>query len=72
MLIEPKCYTRHCKYYKGISSFGEEESEKNICDAFPDGIPDEIAYGNNNHSSHFPGQGNEIVFEKGPFEWEED
>ena len=26
-----------------------------ICEAFPDGIPDEIAYGDNPHTSPFPG-----------------
>jgi hypothetical protein len=33
------------------------------CDAFPDGIPDEITSGNNQHSKTLPNQKNKIVFE---------
>jgi len=33
------------------------------CTAFPDGIPDEILSGENNHSKPLPEQGNDIVFE---------
>ena len=33
------------------------------CDAFPDGIPEEITIGNNNHSTPLPNQDNKIVFE---------
>jgi hypothetical protein len=47
MLAEPKCYTRKCKYFIGVKQDNEEEeTERNVCKAFPDGIPDEIAYGN--------------------------
>lgn len=34
------------------------------CDAFPDGIPEAILSGGNDHSKPLPNQGNEIVFEK--------
>lgn len=34
------------------------------CDAFPDGIPDEITSGANEHSKPLPNQGNNIVFEQ--------
>lgn len=34
------------------------------CDAFPDGIPDEITSGFNEHSEPLPNQGNDIVFEQ--------
>jgi hypothetical protein len=33
------------------------------CDAFPDGIPDEIMHGLNSHDEPLPNQGNSIVFE---------
>jgi hypothetical protein len=33
------------------------------CTAFPDGIPDEILSGENDHSKPLPNQGNDIVFE---------
>lgn len=32
------------------------------CNAFPDGIPDEITSGKNNHSKPLPNQKNTIVF----------
>jgi hypothetical protein len=72
MLAEPRCYTRQCKHYKGVKWFGDEEStENNYCSAFPDGIPSEIAYGGNKHLKPLPGQVNDIVYEKGKFDWEE-
>lgn len=72
MLAEAKCYSRHCKYYKGIiQPDGTEMTEVNYCAAFPDGIPYEIAYGDDTHSKPIKDQGNEIVFEKGKFEWED-
>lgn len=33
------------------------------CQAFPNGIPNEILQGENNHSSPLPNQNNDIVFE---------
>jgi hypothetical protein len=33
------------------------------CDAFPDGIPDEITIGTNQHKKPLPNQKNNIVFE---------
>ncbi|MDD5053428.1 MAG: hypothetical protein PHO27_11905 [Sulfuricurvum sp.] len=65
MLGEPKCYTRECKHFTGVKQDNEDEAtERVICEAFPDGIPDEIAYGDNLHSKKFPSQKNDIVFEK--------
>lgn len=40
--------------------FNEETS---TCKAFKGDIPDEILYGNNNHSKPLPDQDNDIVFE---------
>jgi hypothetical protein len=65
MLAEPKCYTRRCKHFLGVKWYGDEEStENNYCEAFPDGIPQEIAYGDNKHLKPLSDQGNEIVYEK--------
>ena len=65
MLAEPTCWTRKCKHYIGvIQPDGTEMTETNSCEAFPKGIPAEIAYGNNRHSKPLKDQGNEIVFEK--------
>jgi hypothetical protein len=38
------------------------------CSAFPDGIPDEIISGKNNHSKPLSFQKNDIVFEEGESE----
>jgi len=35
-----------------------------VCAAFPDGIPNEIAYGKNKHAKPFPGD-HGIQYEKG-------
>ncbi len=63
MIIEPKCYTRKCIHFIGVNEVEEEEDQKVICEAFPEGIPAEIAYGNNKHLKPLAGQINEIVFE---------
>ena len=65
MLLEPTCWTRQCKYFQGVKVDNEdEETERNICKAFPDGIPYDIAYGNNLHSKLFPNQVGNFIFEK--------
>ena len=65
MLAEPRCWTRKCKHYIGvIQPDGTEMTETNACKAFPNGIPSEIAYGNNLHLKPLKDQGNDIVFEK--------
>ena len=72
MLATAKCYIRHCRFYRGIiQPSGDELSETNACVAFPDGIPSDIAYGDNPHDKPVDGQGNVVVFEKGKFEWED-
>ena len=68
-LIKPKCFSRKCKYFIGAVSpdtSDPENGQKVICSAFPDGIPEEIAYGNNLHAKPLPGQINDITFEKAP------
>lgn len=66
MLAEPKCFTRSCKHYQGVlQPDGTELTEVNYCDAFPKGIPREIAYGDNPHQTPLPGQKNNIVYEFG-------
>ena len=65
MIAEPNCNKRKCRHFEGIKWFGEQESsENNYCEAFPEGIPDEIAYGDNKHLVKHPKQDNDIVFEK--------
>lgn len=65
MLVAPKCYIRKCKHYKGVKWFGDDETtERNICGAFPEGIPNEIAYGEDEHLKVLVGQKNQIIFER--------
>ena len=65
MLEEPKCWIRKCKYYLGvIQPDGTEATEVNNCEAFPDGIPEEITYGDNKHLKVLPNQKNDIIYEK--------
>ncbi len=65
MIIEAKCFIRKCKHYIGVSKpDGTELSERHICAAYPDGIPSDIAYGNDKHLEVRPDQNNLIVYEK--------
>lgn len=47
VLKQPECSKRSCKHFMGVK--GEEPDQKVFCKAFPDGIPNEIAYGPNKH-----------------------
>jgi hypothetical protein len=58
MIAEPKCSQRKCKHFIGIKQDnGNESTERPVCKAFPDGIPDDIAYGDNPHTTPYPGDG---------------
>lgn len=63
MLSEAKCFSRKCAHYEGADSDEEEENERHVCAAFPNGIPMEIAYGDNLHLIPLPKQGNDVVYE---------
>ena len=70
MLAKPKCFIKNCIHYKGVTWLGEEEStEVNFCNAFPQGIPNEIAYGDNLHLKPLEDQGNDMVFEDKPIKY---
>jgi len=65
MISEPNCHKRNCKYFLGVRQpNGTEETEFVYCLAFPEGIPEEIAYGDDKHLEPLSDQGNTIVFEK--------
>jgi len=66
MLAEPKCFIRNCKYYIGVSQpDGTEMTERNVCEAYPEQIPNDIAYGDDLHLKKRTDQTNDIVYEKG-------
>lgn len=57
MTIGPSPVCMRCKF------FNKDDFYKNSCEAFPDGIPDEILYEGNKHLKPIPGQKNKkIVF----------
>lgn len=64
MIIMPKCYDRNCKHFIGIKSDKGELNERPYCPAYPDGIPDSIADGDDLHLEVRSDQDNKIVFEK--------
>lgn len=64
MILQPKCYKRNCKHFTGIKSEGIEINERPVCKAFPNGIPPEIAYGENLHLKPLRNQKNDIVYEQ--------
>ena len=64
MLLEPNCVKRNCGHYAGVDQpDGTESSERHVCLAFPSGIPDRIAYGNDLHLVIAADQVGEVVFE---------
>lgn len=63
LIAEPTCWTRRCKHFIGVEG-REEEGQIVFCRAFPDGIPDIIAYGKNKHLKPLSWQKNKIVYEK--------
>lgn len=48
----------NCKY------FDRKNLEKNVCEAFPEGIPGDILSCEFTHIKKYPGQKNDIVFEE--------
>ena len=73
MAIGPnKCSIRSCKHYLGFSSNEDsdivgEDSDfgPEVCDAYPKGIPDRIADGEDLHLTVQPDQEGTLVYEDG-------
>jgi len=63
MLRQPECDRRSCLHFRGAENDGDETTERVFCAAFPDGIPNEIAYGDNLHMESYPGD-NGIQYQK--------
>lgn len=71
MITAPRCHERHCRHFLGVIAAPDmEQTERHHCRAFPDGIPAEIVNGTDLHLARHPAQTNDIVYERGPFEWE--
>lgn len=65
MLAEPQCWIRKCKHFIGvIQPDGTEMIEINACNAYSEGIPNDIAYGKDKHFKPRLDQKNEIIYEK--------
>ena len=72
-LPEPRCFTRRCRHYQGVTEVAPEgrldgrgeEDEVHFCSAFPSGIPDRIAYGDDEHLERDVEQFGDAVYEKG-------
>ena len=62
-----------CKHYRKEGKFTDAAAGSQLewqegvfvptCDAFPDGIPEEISLGDNDHAKPLPTQKNKVVFE---------
>lgn len=63
-MIECKCGVRYCKYFRGTRLLGDKEIY--YCKVFKDGIPNDIAFGDNLHLLPIEGQDSKIVFGRGP------
>lgn len=64
MIEAPVCYDRQCKHYRGIiQPDGTEMSERPACDAYPEGIPEDIQEGKDLHLKVRPDQDNSITYE---------
>ena len=65
MISTPNCYKRRCiQNLRVIQPDGTELTEKPSCDAYPDGIPSDIAYGSDQHLEVRSDQNNTIIFKK--------
>ena len=61
----PKCFSRRCIHFTGaIQPDGTELTERVVCSAYPNGIPDEIQNGSDLHLKVRQDQDTDIVFER--------
>jgi len=64
MIQEPNCFKRGCTHNIRVEQpDGTEETEVNACDAYPNEIPEDIAYGDELHLTVRKDQKNKIVFQ---------
>lgn len=69
MIDEPRCSARGCRHFEGFvvsEDTNEERDERTCCPAYPEGIPERIAFGTERHTTMQPDQTGTLVFEKDP------
>ena len=65
MLAEPRCRERACVHFRGVLQGADGElSERVVCAAYPDRIPDDVAYGADLHLARRDDQDNDIVYQE--------
>ena len=65
MLSISECNERNCVHFLGvIQPDGTEISERYVCEAYPNGIPDDITNGYDLHLEVRNDQDNDIVYEE--------
>jgi hypothetical protein len=55
MILEPNCHKRQRVHFIGVRNDGDETTERVVRKAFPDGVPRDIAYGDNPHTKPYRG-----------------
>jgi len=66
---EPRCYTRRCVHFEGLKTIGPRPTSGKIvviCPAYPNGIPQRIAYGDDPHSEVQDDQKGTLTYEEAP------
>ena len=64
MLAEPRCRERACVHFRGVLQGADGElSERVVCAAYPNRIPDDVAYGTELHLVKRDDQDNDVVYE---------
>jgi hypothetical protein len=74
MFLAPNCYKRSCVHFLGVADPNapdDDDRQRPRCRAFPDGIPEEIAYGDNEHLEPVEGD-HGITFRAGVMLFTED
>lgn len=66
MMPQPNCDKRKCRFFRGLKYLDgkSEDTEVVYCDAYPKGIPNDIAYGDDKHLTVREDQNNDITYKQ--------